>query len=92
MGYTVEYNPELTKRYPTEKYQSKKTPIILIVSLILIIGLYITTRESIYQLMIPGDPQVTTAAFSEMMDQIAAGESLKDSFFAFCEDIISHRY
>ncbi|MBR4016518.1 MAG: hypothetical protein IKK11_01755 [Oscillospiraceae bacterium] len=92
MGYTVEYNPELTKRYPKPKVTGHKIPVILIVSIILVIGIYLLTRDAIIELLVPGDTQVTTAAFSEMMGQIAAGESFKDAFFAFCEDIISNSY
>lgn len=40
------------------------------------------------EFLIPGEPTVTQAAFSEMVTEIQAGEPLGDAVTAFCRQIV----
>ena len=91
MSYRVDYSPELSKQYPSAVKIPKRIPlrpILLSVGAILVCyGIY---RSGALKLLSPGDPTVTTAAFSGMVDDIGAGESVREAFLTFCKEIIIH--
>lgn len=89
MSYRVDYTPEMKERYPTFIKIRKKLPIRpLLLFVIAIAACYGIFRSGVLRLLIPGDPAVTTAAFSGMVDDIGAGESVRQAFLAFCKEII----
>ena len=88
MSYRVDYNPEMKKRYPTFIKIRKKLPVRLLLSLVAIAACYGVFCSGVLRLLIPGDLAVTTAAFSGMVDDIGAGESVRQAFLAFCKEII----
>ena len=89
MSYRVDYNPEMKKRYPTFIKIRKKLPIRqLLLSVIAIAACYGIIRSGVLRLLIPGDPVVTTAAFTGMVEDIGAGESVRQAFLTFCKEII----
>ena len=88
MSYYIQYDPKLKRRYPS--IADKRRRIILSLAffaVVAVIGALI--RENIANFLIPGDRSVTVPAFSQMVDQIGAGESVSEAFFAFCRQIIS---
>jgi hypothetical protein len=46
--------------------------------------------ELLKKIFIPGDPERAGEAVSGMVDNIRAGEAVKDAFVAFCLEIISN--
>jgi len=88
MSYYVEYNPELRRRYPQTKNRSSKVQLVLIGLLFMVVGIYTLMRYNLLQYLIPGDSQVTTAAFSEMVKSVANGKTVSEAVFAFCRDIV----
>lgn len=89
MSYRVDYNPEMKNRYPTFIKIRKKLPIRpLLLSAVAIAACYGVFRSGVLRFLIPGDPAVTTAAFSGMVDDIGAGESVRQAFLTFCKEII----
>lgn len=89
MGYCVEYNPEFKNRYPSVPRNRKRLPIgILIWGAAAVTAVYILVSSGVLRHLIPGDPNVTTAAFSLLVEEIAEGESVRDAFFAFCREIV----
>jgi len=89
MSYRVEYNPELRKRYPlVEKIRNKNLLKVLLVSVAAIAAIYTITCSDVLQFLIPGDPEVTTAAFSLLLDEIGEGEPVREAFLSFCREII----
>ena len=89
MSYLVEYNPELTKKYPTVVKSKKGLSMFSILLLcIAVVGAFCLAQSGLLRYFIPGDPDVTASAFSELLNQIQAGEPIKTSVLSFCEEII----
>lgn len=89
MSYRVDYNPEMEKRYPTLPKFRKKLPVRpLLLTVVVVAVIYGIFNSGVLRLLIPGDPAVTTAAFSGMVDDIGAGESVREAFLTFCKEII----
>ena len=89
MSYHVDYNPEMKNRYPIHikiKRKFRIRPIVL--STMAVVLIYAVFRSGVLQYMIPGDPVVTTAAFSGMVEDIGGGESIREAFLAFCKEVI----
>ena len=92
MSYFVEYNPELKNRYPTTKEPSIKFPINkLLWCIAAAVVVCIIASNGLPRWMIPGDPDVTVAAFEVLVDDIGAGESVREAIIDFCKEIILHR-
>lgn len=89
MSYRVDYNPEMKNRYPSFIKVKRKVPVrLLLMAAITITVCYGVFRSGLLRFLIPGDPAVTTAAFSGMVDDIGAGESVRQAFLTFCKEII----
>lgn len=89
MSYCVDYNPEMKKRYPAYIKVRRKVPVrALLLAVAVIIVCYGIFYSGLLRLLIPGDPAVTTAAFSGMVEDVVAGESVRQAFLEFCKEII----
>ena len=89
MSYRVDYNPEMKNRYPSLPKIRKKLPVRpLLLSIVAIAAFYGIFSSGLLRWLIPGEPAVTTAAFNGMMDDIGAGESVRQAFLTFCKEII----
>ena len=89
MSYRVDYNPETKTRYPTYIKIRKKASIKpLLFAVVTITICYCIYRSNLLRYLIPGDPAVTTAAFSGMVDNIEAGKTVRQAFLEFCKEII----
>ena len=89
MSYCVEYNPELKNRYPELKKPRMKLPVgALFCSVAVIAALYVIGTSGALRYLIPGDPDVTTAALETLVNEIGAGESVREAFVDFCKEII----
>ena len=91
MSYRVEYDPQFKKRYPlaTTKRQKYLMRSVLITVLIVVVA-YTAIRSNLTQYFIPGDPQVTAAAFSGLMKQVRTGESISEAVFCFFKEVIQN--
>ena len=90
MSYSVEYNPELRKTYPTRKRKLQNLPIKSIaITMGIMIALYAVHTLGILRLIIPGDPAVTTGAFSTMVEDVRSGQTVSDAVFSFCRNIVT---
>lgn len=89
MSYRVDYNPEMKNRYPALVKIKRKLPVWpLLLSVVIIIVYYTVYHNRLLHHLIPGDAAVTTAAFSTMVDDIGAGESVRQAFLGFCKEIV----
>lgn len=90
MSYCIEYNPELRNHYPNNrKCLQKKVVFRTFLALITMLAVYILVAADLVWLFVPGEPAVTTAAFSELVDQIGAGESVIDAMACFVRNVIT---
>lgn len=93
MGYRIEYDPALNRKYPV-KVRSGKGKMLLLSAVMLtgfVLGLIgIKNSAALKNWLLPGDPQVTEAAFSSMIADIRAGEQVGDAITAFCLEIMKN--
>lgn len=89
MSYCVEYNPEMRKRYPfVKRIRNKNLVKVFLVSAAAIAAIYMIACSGVLRYFIPGDPEVTTAAFSLLLNEIGEGEPVREAFLSFCREII----
>ena len=92
MGYQISYNPEDDHKYPPcQPMKRGKWACWVMVCAVLfgMVGIP-KVRSKLEMLLIPGDVQVTKAAFSDMLDQIQTGQPIDEAVSAFCREIIHH--
>ena len=90
MSYSVEYSPELKKRYPARQKVRQKSVLSLLLLLIVSVSIYALMQGGWMQYLIPGDPEVTTSAFSALVEDVISGEPIHQSILTFCQEIISN--
>lgn len=93
MAYRIQYNPEQNKKYPIMLASAvrKRWLVGAAITAVLLLGLAVQNEgEFLKSWLLPGDPEVTEAAFSAMVEDIRAGESLGDAVTAFCLEIMDH--
>ncbi len=86
MGYKITYPAVGKRNYPTRK------PLpawVLPVGLISVFLLAITIYNGSANWLLPGDPAVTEAAITEMIEKLSQGEAFSDAVTAFCKEIIA---
>ena len=87
MSYKINYDPTRMRRFYTVK--SKKIPRWLMAALGVVVAVLLLNHD-FRSLLIPGDPQVTASAFSELTQELAEGASIKNAVTAFCKQIIDN--
>ena len=89
MSYRVSYNPELSVKYALKMSPKKKiSKSFVVIGLVAALATGVWMRVDMLRFLIPGDPDVTAAAFSEMVERVEMGEPLRESLLAFCREII----
>ena len=74
----------------------RKTPglkrlCIIIVAVIFICALYIGAQNgSLSRILLPGDPEITEAAISTLIENLQDGKTVADAVEVFCKEIISN--
>lgn len=91
MSYKVQYNPELNRKYPAFGLQNQKFKSRIITCFFaVLVGGVILIKSGLAQYFIPGDPEVTTAAFSTLVEQVGNGENVTAAIMDFCSEILQH--
>lgn len=88
MSYKIQYSPETGYLYPQEKKQRSiqmKRWIIPTVAIVLALWLHI---YGVPDFLIPGDPDITKAAASALVDEIQSGVAMNDAVTTFCKTIL----
>ena len=89
MGYNIEYGQTTRRRTIPSRKQRLLTGSFILLS-ILLAFLFCINNSTIKDWLIPGDPAVTKAAFSNMVEGLLSGENITDSVTAFCREILDH--
>lgn len=90
MGYRIEYVPEAKpfgKREPFGRKILPFTAAFLILFMALTVRFWPEGREKLEALLLPGDPQVTKHALTQMADNLKSGEAIGDAVITFCKEI-----
>jgi len=91
MGYKIAYSPEDNRKYPMHKLHPfpRKWIVPTVAATALIIAA-LSNSDAIGKLLLPGDPDVTQAAITTMVEDVKTGTSLPDAITAFCREIIQN--
>ena len=86
MAYKFSYPIVGNRNYPTRKpVPSWALPVGLISAFFIVITIY----HGGLDWLLPGDPAVTEAALTEMIEKLSEGEAFSDAVTAFCKEIIA---
>ena len=91
MGYTIRYGPDSLAEAAWKRGAGKRRirTWSLLAILFLAAGILLSGFGGrIGDLFIPGDPEVTKAAFSQFTEDLRGGERLPDAITAFCLEIL----
>lgn len=90
MGYRVDYRP-IKKIRGAEKRRSgypAMAALLFLLFLFLVNGFWPRGAEVTKRLLIPGDPEITTAALGNLATDLRAGTSLSGAVENFCITIL----
>ena len=92
MGYVIQYSDGDCKK---SKYSGRSglpamTAAFFLAFLLLTKAFWPAGSRILREIFIPGDPEITGGAISNLVDDLRAGEPLKDSVAAFCSEILAH--
>ena len=87
MSYQIHYETEKSRMYPMKTVRISRKRIITYVGIGILIIALLSIRES-RGFFIPGDPEETREAFSQLIDDLRSGDTLGDAVMTFCKEII----
>ena len=93
MGFRIEYSQGEGRKVPIEE-KSKSQPAVKRIAILVLacVFLFIGAQNisSVEEFLIPGEPEVTKAAFSSFIDDLQQGSSFRDAITVFCREIIQN--
>lgn len=88
MSYYIQYSPEKNGKYPANQpKRSIRWSRWIIAICLLAGGLWVKVR-GVPDLFIPGNPEITRLAASNLMKNVRSGERIEDAFTVFCKQIL----
>lgn len=91
MGYKIKYGQTVRKRTVIDRNSVFYKGAVLTFTLLgAVLVLYLGSTGLLRQLLIPGNPDITQAAFTTMMSNLSDGMLLTDALTAFCQEIIQY--
>ena len=93
MGYHIQYGKTIVKTAMLEPSAAKKKQPLWILILLVITVLGYTMQSNmdiLHDYILPGDPEITAAAFDALVDDIRQGERFGDAVTTFCLEIIEN--
>lgn len=93
MGYRIQYGREAIRTAIAEPVKMKEkrpgiVPFILITTAA--VCLLLQKGGALTDYFIPGNKEVTSAAFTTLIDNVKGGEPVADAVTAFCREIIDN--
>ena len=90
MGYRIEYGPVKKVRGLESRFSliCSLVGVIFLACLLLAGCIWSEILSGLRNILIPGDPAITVAAFVELSDQLRNGAPLQDALLSFGADIL----
>ena len=91
MAYSIDYNAGEIKKVefkPLRKRVKRKILTFVAIAFTVIGITQAVGSDAVKEFLLPGDPAVTEAALTGMIEDIRAGESVGDAITAFCREIL----
>ena len=93
MGYNIQYGNTIIKTVQETPFLRNKVKfafvLLLLISTIFTYTVY-AYKDVLLEYLLPGDAAVTASALHSLVEDVRAGEPLKDSISAFCMEILDH--
>lgn len=91
MGYQISYGPIKTKDSVKMRGKTVRAFALVICIIALVIGLQVSgVGKTLWRWMLPGNPEVTSAALDTMAESLKQGDSVGEAVTAFCREIIEN--
>ena len=87
MGYRIEYEGSREERFQWKRFAGLLGGALLLFCLLTQL-FWPGGAQTLRELLIPGDPEVTARACETMVSGIRAGEDFGDTVTAFCREIL----
>lgn len=92
LGYRIVYDSGTSVKTPIREPKSRL--LMMICGCLLLFGLltklfWPAGADKLRSILIPGDPDITTRAASEMVEDLRSGMSVEDAVQAFCREILN---
>lgn len=89
MSYQIIYDSK-DMHIANKRKKRRHTGLMVCILSILMLGILRISGwgETLWQYMIPGDPEITAEAFQNLSDSLQNGHSLSDAVFVFCNTVI----
>ena len=86
MAYKIQY----IDSHLTKKVESRRTLYIkwIAITVVVFVVAGMMRLDAVQDFLIPGNPEITKAAFSTFTQELKAGERFNDAAAAFCRQII----
>ena len=88
MAYKIQYNPEENIRYPKPKNRKPIRWKRWLFSAGILAAILWVRQKGIPDFLIPGDPEITTAAAETMIANLQQGSSIHEAVTVFCREIL----
>jgi hypothetical protein len=91
MGYQIEYRETIVRRntMPTIRKKGMLHLVWLLGGVALAVMIYTGFGDRIKTMLIPGDPEITIPAFSELVESVQEGIPFSDALTEFCLEIVN---
>ena len=89
MVYRIDYIPVGKRRYSTGRKAALWLLPTLTVLLLLAAAFALSFHYGSADWLLPGDPAVTRAALTDLIESLKAGELFPDAVTAFCREVLS---
>ena len=92
MGFSVQYGPDGSfEREWKRKLQKKRRKGFGIAAIIVLLSavLFLQKRQNLDELLIPGNPEVTKAAYMQFSEDLREGDSFREAITTFCQEIFT---
>ena len=84
MGYKIRYgNAKQKAKITYTSSQYIKIALMVVTLIVIMFAIFSVGKDTLRTYLIPGNPDVTQAAFSQMITDLSNGESFKDAFTVF---------
>ena len=93
MGYMVYYGKECEAEHNWKKRSNrnrKRRMVAVVIICAALLAAVMGKKDVIQNMLIPGNPEVTKAAFAQFSDDIRNGEHFDVAVAAFCREIIDY--
>ena len=91
MAYQISYGPVKTKHPVARRAKTGRWLLLTLCAAALVVGLQVSeVGKTVWNWILPGDPQVTGAALDTMVEELKEGNSVGEAVTAFCREIIEN--